>query len=163
MVLDLAVTSNSYDVWVVLRICREPSGEMLACMTTTLAPALSSQTHRRRIPKWDKIITGICLVLTFILTINVTMFIGMLAMGSDPCEPHSPCTDQVGRGMQIAALGTVAVLVIGLGCMIVAAITRTWVFIWALATLLLLPAPLAVGSNIVNHASELSTVGPSRS
>ncbi|MRH93343.1 hypothetical protein GFY24_39020 [Nocardia sp. SYP-A9097] len=131
-------------------------------MTTTSAPVSSAHTHRRRIPKWDKVVTGVCLALVVMVAIWLMSLTAILAMGADPCEPESPCMELVGHGMQVSLLGTVAVLVIGLGCVIIAAITRrTWMFIWALATLLLLPVPLAVGSDIVKHASELSTVTPS--
>ncbi|MCU1647156.1 MAG: hypothetical protein JWN03_7431 [Nocardia sp.] len=130
-------------------------------MTTTCALEPSSQTSRRRIPVWDRVITGVCLVLAFVTAIWLTMLTGMLAMAGDPCAPDSPCTDQVGHGITVSLLGMLAVLVIGLGCVIIAAITRTRLFIWALATLLLLPVPVVIGSNIADHASQLSTVGPS--
>lgn len=136
---------------------------MLACMTTTSAPVPSAHIYRRLIHVWDKVVTGVCLALVVVVTIWLMPLTAMLAMGGDPCEPQSPCMDQVDHGMHVALLGTVAVLVIGVGCMIVAAVTRTWIFIWALATLLLLPVPLAVGSDIVKHASQISTVGFSRS
>ncbi|MRH89256.1 hypothetical protein GFY24_17680 [Nocardia sp. SYP-A9097] len=102
-----------------------------------------------------------CLVLDFVTAMGLALFTGMFAMAGDSCAPDSPCMGQVGHGIAISLLGILAVLVIGLGCVIVAAISRTRLFIWALATLLLLPVPFAIGSNIANHASELSTVGPS--
>ncbi|WP_405484543.1 hypothetical protein [Nocardia sp. NBC_00511] len=103
-----------------------------------------------------------CLTLTFFAAIWFAMLSGFLAMGCDPCAPDSPCMGEVGRGINVYLLGMLAVLVAGSVCVIIAAITRTWLFIWASATLLLLPVPCVIGSNIVNHASELSTVGQSR-
>lgn len=135
---------------------------MLLRMTIAGNPGQTSRTSRRRIPVWDKWITGVCLALTFFAAIWFAMLSGFLAMGGDPCAPGSPCMGEVGRGINVYLFGMLAVLVAGSVCMIIAAITRTWVFIWALATLLLLPVPCVIGSNIVNHASELSTVGPSR-
>ncbi|MEC3957116.1 hypothetical protein VMT65_29055 [Nocardia sp. CDC153] len=130
-------------------------------MTTTCAQVPNSQTNRRRIPMWDKVITGICLVLTVVAATYFTGLTGLLAMATDPCAPDGPCVDQVGRGIAVSLLGMLAVLVIGLSCVTIAAITRTWLFVWALATLLLLPVPVAIGCNIANHAAQLGTVGRS--
>ncbi|MEV6071830.1 hypothetical protein AB0L82_35275 [Nocardia sp. NPDC052001] len=131
-------------------------------MTTTGAPGQPSHPRRRRIPLWDTVITGACLALALAAAIWFALLSGFLAMGGDPCAPGSPCMDEVGRGIQVYLLGMLAVMVIGPAAVIVAAITRTWMFIWALATVLLLPVPCVIGSTIVNHASELSTVGPAR-
>ncbi|MET8428803.1 hypothetical protein [Nocardia sp. NPDC004860] len=111
---------------------------------------------------WDKGIAVLCLAVAFLLAIFLTMLTGMFVMAADSCAPTSPCMDQVGRGINVSLLGMAAVLVIGLGCVIIAAITRTRLAIWALATLLLLPVPCAVGSDIANHAIQLNTVEPTR-
>ncbi|MEV6071990.1 hypothetical protein AB0L82_36080 [Nocardia sp. NPDC052001] len=131
-------------------------------MTTTGSPVPNSRIIRTPIPVWDKVITGVCLTLTVVAAIWFSMLSGFLAMGGDPCAPGSPCLDEVGRGFHIYQLGMLTILVTGSIAVLIAAITRTRLFIWALATLLLLPVPCAIGSNIVDHASELSTVAPSR-
>ncbi|MGV9836533.1 hypothetical protein ACWDUL_20425 [Nocardia niigatensis] len=90
------------------------------------------------------------------VAIFLAMLAGMFVMAGDSCAPSSPCMNEVGYGINISLLGMAAVLVAGLVCVIVAAITRTRLFIWALATLLLVPVPVFVGSNIANHAMQLS-------
>ncbi|MFE3195921.1 hypothetical protein ACFXHA_43465 [Nocardia sp. NPDC059240] len=131
-------------------------------MTTTSDPALSAPTRPQRIPGWDKGIAAVCLVLALMAAIFLTGVTGMFAMAGDSCAPSSPCMDEVGRGINVSLLGMGAVLVIGLGCVIIAAITRTRLIVWALATLLLVPIPCFVGSNIANHAMQLSPTAPSQ-
>ncbi|QVI20909.1 hypothetical protein KHQ06_33320 [Nocardia tengchongensis] len=131
-------------------------------MTTTSAQDPSSQTRRRQIPLWDKVVTGVCLAVAVVVAIVLALATAVLSTAADRCKPGSSCMDQVDHGIHVSLLGTAAILVIGLSCVIIARITRTWLFIWAVATLVLLPVPSVIGSNIVKHASELSTVGPSR-
>ncbi|MEV6773389.1 hypothetical protein AB0N05_32630 [Nocardia sp. NPDC051030] len=132
-------------------------------MTTTSAPAPSLPTLRRPIPKWDKGIAILCLVLAFMTAIFLTGLTGMFVMAGDSCAPTSPCMDEVGRGINISLLGMVGTLVIGSVCMLIAAITRTRLAIWAVATLLLVPVPSFIGGNIANHAMQLSHTAPSHS
>ncbi len=132
---------------------------MLACVTKTLAPVAGSQA-RRQTPGWDGAVTAVCIVLALLLAAFLMMATGMFAMAGDSCAPGSPCLDRVGNGIEVSLVGMAAVLVIGLCCVIVAAVTRTLRFGWALATLLVLPVPFAVGCDIANHAMQLSSVGP---
>ncbi|MFE3257052.1 hypothetical protein [Nocardia sp. NPDC059229] len=131
-------------------------------MTTASAPVSNSHTRSRRIPKWDKVITGLCLVLAFATAIWLTLATVIESLAVEQCKHDSSCVDQVDHGINVSISGTVAVLVIGLVCVIIAGITRTWLFIWALATLLLLPVPGVIGSDIVKHATEHGTIEPSR-
>ncbi|MET9489974.1 hypothetical protein [Nocardia sp. NPDC006630] len=130
-------------------------------MTTTSDTASSSPTRHRRIPEWDKGIAVLCLALAFLAAVFLMGLTGMFVMAGDSCAPGSPCMDEVGRGINVSLLGMGAVLVIGLGCVIIAAITRTRLVVWALATLLLVPVPCFIGSNIANHAMHLSRTEPS--
>lgn len=130
-------------------------------MMTNRSLVPGSQSSRR-IPLWDIMVTGVCLVLTFATAVLLAMATGGFVMAGDSCAPDSPCLDEVGRGMDVSLLGMLTVLLIGLGCVITATLTRrTRLFVWALATLVLLPFPFAVGAGIANDAMKLSTVAPS--
>ncbi|MEV4123991.1 hypothetical protein [Nocardia sp. NPDC049707] len=59
--------------------------------------------------------------------------------------------DEVGRGINVSLLGMAAVWWPDWS-----AWSLQRLFIWALATLLLVPVPCFVGSNITNHAMQLS-------
>ncbi|MFE3985049.1 hypothetical protein ACFXPR_11255 [Nocardia tengchongensis] len=129
-------------------------------MTKTFAPVAGSQARCRQTPGWDGAVTAVIIVLALLLATFLMMATGMFAMAGDSCAPGSPCLDEVGRGIEVSLVGMAAVLVIGLCCVIGAAVTRTLRFGWALATLLLLLVPFAVGCNIANHAMQLSSVAP---
>lgn len=135
---------------------------MVVGVTMTSDPAPTSTTRCRRIPEWDRGIAILCLVLAFIAAAYLTALTGFFVMAGDSCSPGSPCLDEVGRGINVSLLGMGTVLVIGSGSVIVAAITRTRMAGWALATLLLVPIPCFVGSHIADHAMELSSTGSPR-
>ncbi|MGV9832934.1 hypothetical protein ACWDUL_01835 [Nocardia niigatensis] len=129
---------------------------------TTSVKVPSSQADRQRIPTWDKVITSVCLVLAFAIAILSMLATAIGSLAAEQCQRESTCLHQVDHGINVSVSGTAAVLVIGLVGVIIATITRTRPFIWALATLLLMPVPSVVGNDIVNHATERTTVGRSR-